>query len=336
MTMKRAVLWTFCYSLLIGGCATDRSVIENAATTHKSLAPAVIEDPQISRYLNEIGTRIIAAAKAADEDHVGPKTHFDKSQSDSWMFSNKIQFHLVNSKTLNAFTTGGEHVYIYNELWQQCKSEDELAAVMSHEFAHVYCRHVAQGMTHQMETLIAGAAVGGAAGYALGGKDNKLAGAGSGAAVGAAGGQFLNMGFTRKDEAQADEYGFYFYTHAGWKPEHFGDFFQHMIDAGYDKTPGYMSDHPTLKSRVEEANARVKKLPADAKDWEKSPVADATTFKSLQARAAKLAKTLPDDSSLKNSQQLLQALPRSCVAPVDPKDAVDAREQLESKAKKTK
>jgi predicted Zn-dependent protease len=50
-------------------------------------------------------------------------------------------------------------------------------------------------------------------------------------------GQFIGMGYTRKDEAQADELGFDFYSRAGWDPYRFGDFFQHMIDKGYDKTP---------------------------------------------------------------------------------------------------
>ena len=45
-----------------------------------------------------------------------------------------------------------------------------------------------------MPTLIGGALVGGAAGYAIGGKDNKLAAAGTGAGVGAAGGQFVEHG----------------------------------------------------------------------------------------------------------------------------------------------
>ena len=45
------------------------------------------------------------------------------------------------------------------------------------------------------------------------------------------------MGYTRGDEAQADELGFAFYTRAGWDPNHFADFFQQMIDLGYDKTP---------------------------------------------------------------------------------------------------
>src|SRR5438445_136214 len=72
------------------------------------------------------------------------------------------------------------------------------------------------------------------------------------------GGGFLNMGFTREDEAQADEYGFKFYTRAGWPPEHFGDFFKEMIAAGYDKTPAIASDHPTLASRVEAAEKRAR------------------------------------------------------------------------------
>jgi predicted Zn-dependent protease len=248
------------------------------------------------------------------------------------MFSNKMQFHFVNSKTLNAFTTGGEHMYIYNALFQQCTTEDELAAVMAHEYAHVYCRHVAQGMQHQMTTLIAGALVGGAAGYALGGSDNKLAAAGTGATLGAGAGQFLNMGFTRKDEAEADEYGFKFYTQAGWDPRHFADFFQHMIDMGLDTTPAMASDHPTLKSRVDDAKKRVKALGGDVDSYRKPPIAGPGEFEKLKARAAQLGKTLPDDQSLANSQKLAQALPRSCVAPVDPPDAVKARHDLAQQA----
>src|SRR3954471_4542808 len=316
----------------VGCTVTDRQVIDNAEKTNTSLEPAIIRDAELSNYLQSVGDRIIAAARKADQQKKGPKEHFDKQQQDDWMYSNQMQFHLVNSKTLNAFTTGGEHMYIYNELFQECKSEDELAAVMSHEYAHVYCRHVAQGMKHQMSTLLAGALVGGAAGYALGGKDDKLAAAGTGAGVGAAGGQFLNMGFTRHDEDQADEWGFYFYTHAGWDPNHFADFFQHMIDKGYDKTPGMLSDHPTLASRVEATKKRVAELPPEARKWQRAPIADVKEFRALQQRAATLAKKLPDDKSLQNSQQLAQALPRSCIAPVDPPDAIEAREDLAAKA----
>src|SRR5262245_12914041 len=130
----------FCRNLLVAaflsavigciGCANDRSVIDQAESMHGELQKAVINDPQLSNYLQQVGDRIIDAAKEADRAHVGPKSHFDKNQQDAWMFSQQMQFHFVNSKTLNAFTTGGEHMYIYNQLFQECQSEDELAAVM--------------------------------------------------------------------------------------------------------------------------------------------------------------------------------------------------------------
>src|SRR5262249_4082585 len=149
-----------------------------------------------------------------------------------------------------AFTTGGEHMYIYSELFEQCRSEDELAAVMSHEFAHVYSRHVQKGMNRQMEIMGASVAAG-AAGYAVGGSDKGAEYAGMSAGAAQAVGQFVGMNYTRKDEAQADEFGFDFYVRAGWDPKKFGDFFQYMIDKGYDKGPEMLSDHPSLKSRVD-------------------------------------------------------------------------------------
>src|SRR3954466_4548046 len=131
------------------------------------------------------------------------------------MFGKEMKFHFVNSKTLNAFTTGGEHMYIYTQLFETARTEDELAAVMAHEFGHVYARHVAKGMNRQYAALAAAAALGGA-GYVAGGKEHGAQYAALGATAGAAGGQFLNMGFTRKDEAEADKLGFDFFSHGGW------------------------------------------------------------------------------------------------------------------------
>ena len=100
----------------IAGCATDRQVIAQADDTHKQLEPAVIEDPMLHDYLQAMGTRIVKAAKALSDQGYGPKTHF--AENNDWMFSDKMQFHFVNSKTLNAFTTGGDHMYVYTELLQ--------------------------------------------------------------------------------------------------------------------------------------------------------------------------------------------------------------------------
>jgi predicted Zn-dependent protease len=148
-----------------------------------------------------------------------------------------------------------------------------------------------------------------------------------------AGGQFVNMGFTRHDEDEADKLGFDFYTRAGWDPNKFDDFFQQMIDQGLDTTPEMMSDHPSLKNRVTATKERVKKLPPTAPDWRRPPIASPEQFKALQARAAELGKSLPSDATLSpGSQQLLAALPRSCLTPVVQPDEIKARENLAKQA----
>jgi predicted Zn-dependent protease len=311
-----------------GGCSvTDRQVIDQAQQAHSGLQPAVIQDRELADYIQAVGDRIVSAAQEADRQHKGPDAHF-KDDDRSWMFSNKMQFHFVNSKTLNAFTTGGEHMYVYTELFQLCKDENDLAAVMSHEYAHVYCRHVQQG-TQRQYAIIGSALALGAAGALAGGKEHaaEYGTAAGGAALAA--GQLLGTQFTRGDEAQADEWGFYFYTHAGWDPQLFGRFFQLMIDKGYDKGVAFLSDHPTLASRVQTAKERADKLGPDARQWERPPVASASKFRELQDRAARLAKTMPDDKSLAQAQKLLEALPRSCLTPAIQADQVQAQKSLQ-------
>jgi predicted Zn-dependent protease len=312
---------------LTGGCATDQGIISNAAQANTQIAPAIENDPQITQYFQAIGDRIVAAAKYADSQHIGPPSHF--KADNSWMFQNDIHFHLVNSKTVNAFTTGGQHVYIYNAAFQMCNNEDELAAVMSHEFAHIYCRHVQQGQNRQYGELgLAG--LGAVAGYAAGGKEKgaQYAAVGGGAAMAAA--QFIGMGFTRGDEAQAEQFGFIFYSYAGWDPNHFADFFQAMIDAGYDTTPGFLSDHPMLKDRVAAAKKSAAAWEKKSDDQYRKPEIDnAQQFAQVKARAQQIAASTPDDASLKQAQGLLASF-SSCVAPADNQpEQVAVRQRLE-------
>jgi predicted Zn-dependent protease len=309
------------------GCeVTDRQVIEQSDQFHESLQPAVIRDRSLDSYINQVGERIIEAARECHEEKIGPKAHFDEDTS--WMFSRKMQFHLVNSKTLNAFTTGGEHMYVYTGLLQACKNEDELAAVMCHEYAHVYCRHVQQGTQRQYGMLGAALAAAGV-GYLAGGKTHGSDYAnlfGSGAAFA---GQLVGAGYTRKDEEEADKYGLVFHTRAGWDPQRFGDFFQTMIELGYDKGNQMLSDHPSLRSRVELARERASKLGEDARRFQRSPTADGEEFRRLQRRAVEVGRTMPTDKSLQGTQELLRALPRSCLTPAVHEDQIEAQRRLQ-------
>jgi len=184
--------------------------------------------------------------------------------------------------------------------------------------------------------LAGGAALaGGALGAKTGGMESAIQ---YGSAAGGAaliGGQFFGMGFTRKDEDEADKIGFQFYTHAGWDPNRFAGFFQTMIDKGLDTTPAMASDHPTLASRVEATARRRSQLPGNAASWRRPPIADGGRFTQLQERAKQLGKSAPSDKSLEAAKLALAAFP-SCVAPVDQPEQIKAKQELIREAKRKK
>lgn len=333
--LRRGVLLLLPLLAAVGvGCAaaSDKAVRLQADQFQTSLAPAEVADPAVNDYFQRIGQRIIAAGRELDREHVGPPAHFDKKESEDWMFNN-IQFHLVNSKTLNAFTTGGNHVYIYNELLQLCNNEDELAAVMSHEYGHIYCRHVQKGTSRQALQILPALLLGGA-GYVAGGKEHGAEYAQAGAGLGAVAGQIGGAHFSRGDETQADQYGFKFYTRAGWDPQKFGDFFQSLIQKGGDSTPEILSDHPSLARRVEVAKKEASQLGPRAQQYRQPPIMTPDQFAQIKQRAQAAAARTPDDKSLQNSKTLLQALPRSCLMEdtPNPPSAQQAQQQIQQMA----
>ena len=310
-------------TVVLSGCmASDKQIVQQASQFDSGIHPAVINQPQVNDYLQQIGGRIIAAARELDAEHIGPKQHFqDKDRA--WMFQD-IKFQLVNSKTVNAFTTGGHYVYIYDALFQMCKSEDELAAVMAHEYGHIYCRHVQKGTGRQQVLAALTTAAAAGAQYAAGKSQGSAAYAQYAAAAAQTGGTLLEDGFSREDEAQADEYGFKFYCRAGWPPEHFGDFFKDMIAAGYDKTPAILSNHPTLASRAELADKRAKQ----AQCPRQPEIAAPQQFAQYKQMALQGSQGMPDDQKVLAAKNVLQALPRSCWLPYQPDDQKQARDQI--------
>jgi predicted Zn-dependent protease len=309
-----------------------------AEQSHGELSKAVINDPQMATYIQNVGDRIVTTAGALYKTGYRPKKK-DEKESSAWMFDTRtMQFHFVNSKTLNAFTTGGTHMYVYTELLRRCANEDELAAVMAHEYGHVFGRHVQNGVTRQQGVALLGAA-GMGAGYLVGGEESAKTGGGVAAAIAGLG----NAKFSRDDESEADHLGFDFYVRAGYEPEHFASFFETLLKVeqaagGGGMLAEFTSDHPATKQRVENAKKWAKEYKAKHPDWQtrlKPPVADASQFAAIQQRSVQLMSSMPDDKSLQ-AQKLAAALPRSCLWPDEPQptSAKQAQQSLQQDVEK--
>src|SRR5881394_413062 len=111
-------------SLLTIGCQSGprpaTEFVQQAQYLHDvSLSSTVLQDPDLDGYLDDLAKRIITAATAVDPNYTRDP-----------VLAN-MKFHFVASDVVNAYGTGGGHIYIFNGVLQICDSEEDLAALLT-------------------------------------------------------------------------------------------------------------------------------------------------------------------------------------------------------------
>ena len=203
---------------------------------------AIIEDPEITEYLNSVSSRL--ATQAPDG-----APHF--------------QLFAVRDNAINAFALPGGFICINAGLIIQTHSESELAGVMAHEMAHVTQHHIARQIRAQSQQSLTTAAAMLAAILlgTLGGGGGQAIEGGIAAAQGLAVQQQIN--FTRDNEAEADRVGIGFLSGAGFDTRAMANFFETIgRTEGLAGTyiPAMLQDHPVTSVRIAEARARAAQL----------------------------------------------------------------------------
>jgi predicted Zn-dependent protease len=203
----------------------------------------VVEDPIVTEYINEVGSRIAAQTN-------------DGSQ--------KFTFFVIDDPNINAFALPGGYIGVHTGLLDATRNENELAGVLAHEVAHVTQRHIARAIhANQRQSILTTALMLGAllAGVASG--DGDAAQAGMVVAQGTAAQQQIN--FTRSNEYEADRIGIGAMADAGFDPHGMASFFEVMSrqsPADLDmRVPEFLRTHPVTTSRIAEARARAREYP---------------------------------------------------------------------------
>ncbi|MBV8343283.1 MAG: M48 family metallopeptidase [Gammaproteobacteria bacterium] len=202
---------------------------------------ALIEDPEVSEYVNGVGMRL--AAQSAE----GGKG---------------FQYSVIKDTSINAFAVPGGFVFINAGLVLASSTESELAGVMAHETAHVTQHHIARFIRDQSkQSLPTMAALLGA--ILLG-----AIGGGQAAEGGIVAVQGLSVqhqiNFTRDNEWEADRVGIGFLAGAGFDPYGMGQMFETMSrHEGLATTyiPAMLIDHPVTTDRIAEQKARAAQFP---------------------------------------------------------------------------
>lgn len=158
-----------------------------------------------------------------------------------------FSFYLIPKNALNAFAGPGGHIFFFTGLIESMNSVDELAAVASHEMAHITARHLSKRI-EQHKKLSMATLAGVLIGALIGGEASQAIMIGSAAA-----GAQAQLAFSRTDERQADQLGFRYMRQSGFDPAAMVDVLKTMQSAqiyGTDKIPAYLRTHPTGPERM--------------------------------------------------------------------------------------
>ncbi len=217
----------------------------------------LMQDPVINEYVNRIGQNLVRNSDA------------------------KVPFTIkvIDSDEINAFALPGGFFYVNSGLILAADEEAELAAVMSHETAHVCAHHAAREMTRMNWTQIGMIPLMIMLPYDWTGYGIYEA---TQLAIPVA---FLQ--FSRDFEAQADYLGIQYMYRAGYDPQAFITFFE-KIQALEKRKPGLVakafSDHPQTPDRILHSQEEIARILPAKQDY----LVTTSEFEDVKARLARI------------------------------------------------
>jgi len=155
----------------------------------------------------------------------------------------QYNFFLIEKDELNAFTTPGGNIYVFTGLFDQLKTDDQVASVLAHEIGHCAARHTVKKFQAAMGyNLIGGIVLG-----QVGGEQAQEI-------VSMSSNMIMNIVFSaygRKDEFQADRLGIKYLRLAGYDPYASAETLEILqIESKSSGAPLVLRSHPYLSDRI--------------------------------------------------------------------------------------
>jgi len=199
-------------------------------------------------YVNQVGN--VLAMVAMGEPRKGDRP----SPIAGWHFV------IIEDDTINAFAAPGGYIMVNKGLIMAARTEDQLAAVLAHEIAHVVRGHalgsikksrwanVGKEFLDSSVTLDA-AALGNLTQAFEGAMDDMVD-------------SLVVKGYSRDTEFEADRVGLHIMAEAGYNPAAFVTLLQTLEKiVPATGTTGFSATHPKASDRIAKIRAEVKKLP---------------------------------------------------------------------------
>jgi len=169
-------------------------------------------------------------------------------------------FTLIESDEINAFAAPGGFIFVTTGLYRSVENEEQLAAVLAHEIAHVNLQHGLRAIKKSNLTeafSLIGTEV--AKSY---NKEQLLQLTGVfGKSVDDIVNQLVVSGYSRGQEYDADEEALRIAHGAGYNPDGLGEFLESLQQASEEGQPkGFTSTHPPAEKRLGKVDKFLKKV----------------------------------------------------------------------------
>lgn len=177
------------------------------------------------------------------------------------------EIYLFETNIVNAFAAPGGQMGVFSGLYHPemglVQDDDELAAVIAHEIAHVTCRHTTESLTRELPVRLA--LIGGALYAEARGNDDLALALGAGFLVYEG---LILPRYSRRDETEADAVGLMYMAKAGYDPRAAVRLWERAAARSKDpKLFALFSSHPTDRQRAE---ALRKLLPQAMEEYERA------------------------------------------------------------------
>jgi len=255
--------------------AMEKRIGESAMRDIRLHEFSYMDDPEITGYINRLGSRLVAQSSAAGQS---------------------FEFFVLNDPTINAFAMPGGYIGVHTGLIMAAQSESELASVLAHEISHVTQHHLARqvGLQSQAQLpMLLSLAV-----AILASRSHSDVSAGALMAGQAAGIQH-QLSYSRDFEREADRVGLQLLERAGFDVRGMASFFLRLQKSGRlyeNNAPSYLLTHPLTTERIADLENRIQSMPY-------KQVPDSLEFLLVRAKL-KASEGIPGDAVTEFAAQL--------------------------------
>ncbi|MCH3940045.1 MAG: M48 family metallopeptidase [Bacteroidales bacterium] len=258
--MKKCLLFLIPLMLLASSCGTSNPeyLLSSGA---KVLQAATLTDAQIQAYVGQYVTQLDAENKVLPESSPYVKRVRNMTKGLTSVDGIPLNFKVYQTSDVNAFACADGSVRIYTGLLD-LMSDDEVLGVVGHEIGHVALKHSRKQFQQALMTSAVRDAI-----ISTGGDVAVL----TASQLGDIGEALASSSFSRKQESQADDYGYDFLKNSGKNPWAMAMAFEELLKlsggstgsgtqaAAGSSVTSLFSSHPATQVRIQKMSERATK-----------------------------------------------------------------------------